>query len=134
MTRTTRQRTAIKDALARLGRPLSPQELLDAAQRDVPSVGLATVYRTVKALVDDGTIVAVALPGEPDRYELAGAQHHHHFRCRRCDRVYEIEGCPGGLASLVPPGFELDGHEVVLYGRCRACGRATRSAAAATAP
>ena len=29
--------------------------------------------------------------------------------------------CPGGLAALTPPGFALEGHELVLYGRCDAC-------------
>jgi len=121
MERTTRQRTAIRRVLERLARPLSPQELHDEAQREVPGIGMATVYRTVKALVNDGTIVPVELPGEPPRYEMAGARHHHHFRCRSCDRVFEVDGCPKGIAAIVPPGFELERHELVLYGRCRGC-------------
>ena len=121
MERTTRQRLAIRRALERLARPLSPQELHDEARREVAGIGLATVYRTVRALVDEGVAVAVELPGEPPRYELAGATHHHHFRCRACDRVFEVPGCPKGIASLVPAGFELDGHELTLYGRCDRC-------------
>jgi Fur family ferric uptake transcriptional regulator len=35
--------------------------------------------------------------------------------------VYEIRGCPKGLLALAPRGFVVDGHEVVLYGRCEAC-------------
>jgi Fur family ferric uptake transcriptional regulator len=35
--------------------------------------------------------------------------------------VFEVEGCPGNLRSVVPSGFRLERHEVVLYGVCRAC-------------
>ena len=51
MERSTRQRTAIRDALEAAQRPLLPQEVLDAAQAQVPSLGIATVYRNLKQLV-----------------------------------------------------------------------------------
>ena len=86
-----------------------------------PGLGIATVYRTLKALVEEGALTQVELPGEPPRYETHGKRHHHHFHCRACDRVYELEGCPEGLRSLTPAGFSLESHEVVLYGRCAAC-------------
>jgi Fur family transcriptional regulator, ferric uptake regulator len=121
MARNTAQRRAIRQALVDADRPLSPREVLDAAQQEVTGLGIATVYRNLKALVDDGWLAPVELPGEPPRYEVAGKSHHHHFVCRGCDRVYELSGCPGDLASLVPPGFRLDSHEVVLYGRCSTC-------------
>jgi Fur family ferric uptake transcriptional regulator len=121
MERSTRQRAAIISAIEREGRPLSPGEILAGAQAEVPGLGAATVYRTLKSLVADGVMVSVELPGEPPRYEPAGAKHHHHFRCRGCDRVFEVPGCAKGIAALLPRGFELDGHELVLYGRCRGC-------------
>jgi Fur family ferric uptake transcriptional regulator len=122
--RHTRQRAAIRRALEREARPLSPAELLAAARREVPGLGVATVYRAVKALVEEGTAVAVELPGEPARYERTPAGHHHHFRCRRCERVFEVPGCARGIAGLAPAGFEVDGHELVLYGRCAPCAAA----------
>jgi Fur family ferric uptake transcriptional regulator len=121
MERSTRQRAAILSAIERERRPLSPAEILTGARSEVPGLGTATVYRTLKALVAESVIVSVELPGEPPRYEPAGAKHHHHFRCRGCDRVFEVPGCPKGIGALVPRGFELDGHELVLYGRCRGC-------------
>ena len=121
MVRNTTQRRAIRKAFADAGRPLSPQEVLGLAQKDVPKLGIATVYRTIKGLVDEKRLTAVELPGEPSRYEIAGKEHHHHFHCRDCDRVYEVEGCPGDLRDLVPAGFELQDHDVVLYGLCLRC-------------
>ena len=119
--RQTRQRAAIRRALEAEALALAPAELLAAARREVPGLGVATVYRTLKALVEEGLAVTVDLPGEPARYERTPPGHDHHFRCRACARVYEVPGCARGIAALVPAGFELDGHELVLYGRCGAC-------------
>jgi Fur family transcriptional regulator, ferric uptake regulator len=122
MQRHTRQREAIRKALAEAGRPLSPQELLAAARGTLPRLGIATVYRTVKAMLEDGTVRAVELPGAPARYELSGKGHHHHFHCRACDGVFEVEACPGRMRGLLPGGFRLERHEIILYGLCADCG------------
>lgn len=121
MQRRTKQRQAICAVFLEAQRPLSPQEVLELARVRVPSLGLATVYRTLKALLEEGFLVSVELPGEVPRYERAGKAHHHHFLCRVCGRVYELEGCPKDVETLVPPGFLAEGHEVTLYGRCAAC-------------
>ncbi len=119
--RRTQQKDAIREAFASEGRPLSPQEALESAQSRVPGLGIATVYRAIKRFLTDGTLVAVELPGATTRYELAGLGHHHHFCCRRCDRVYDVEGCPPRVAELTPDGFELEAHEIVLRGVCSGC-------------
>jgi Fur family ferric uptake transcriptional regulator len=119
--RNTQQRSAIRAALAQADRPLSPQEILDAARGDQPSLGIATVYRNVRSLVDEGWLQAVDLPAAASRYELANKQHHHHFHCRVCDGVFEIDDCPGNLRDLAPAGFVPETHEVILYGLCVSC-------------
>ncbi len=124
MERDTRQRRAIRKVLEAAGRPLSPQELLEGARRQAPTLGLATVYRSVRSLVAEGWLAPVSLPGEPARYEPAGKRHHHHFRCRRCDRVFEVEGCRQATVARAPRGFVIEDHEVVWYGRCAACAKA----------
>lgn len=121
MERDTAQRRAIRDVFEAADRPLGPREVLNAAQSAVPTLGIATVYRTLKALVEETWLVQVDLPGEAPRYERSGKKHHHHFVCDACDRVYEVDGCPGNLRSVVPHGFQLDRHEVVLYGMCEDC-------------
>ena len=121
MVRRTQQRDAIRAALEDADRPLGPQEVLEAAQEIVPALGIATVYRNIRAMVDEGSLHVVELPGAPARYEIAGKAHHHHFHCTRCDRVYEVEDCPGQIADLTPSGFVLETHELTLYGRCADC-------------
>jgi Fur family ferric uptake transcriptional regulator len=119
--RDTSQRRAIRQVLEASDRPLTAPEILEAAQVEVPGLGVATVYRTVKALQLDGLLHQVELPGDVPRYELSGKDHHHHFHCRMCKRVFEVEACPGELTHLTPPGFSLETHEVILYGRCATC-------------
>lgn len=121
MERSTRQRHAIRATLAAAQRPLLPQELLASAQAQVPGLGIATVYRSLKALLDEGEVRLVALPGENPRYETVGQGHHHHFQCRQCSRVFDVHACPGDLSRLAPAGFTVDDHELTLYGRCREC-------------
>lgn len=121
MERNTRQRSAIRDAIALADRPLLPQEVLEAAQHDVPGLGIATVYRTLKALVEEGELQSVNLPGDNPRFEVVGHQHHHHFQCRQCQRVFDVHACPGDLSRMAPQGFTVEDHDVTLYGRCRDC-------------
>jgi Fur family ferric uptake transcriptional regulator len=130
MQRKTRQRAAIRRAIQAAKRPLSPREVLEQARLAVRATGLATVYRTLKLLVAEGSVHAISLPGEAPRYEAAKLKHHHHFQCTRCQRIYDVPGCPGNLRGLAPRGFTVVDHDLTLYGRCSACGkrelRATR--------
>ncbi len=119
--RNTKQREAVRSALANAERPLSIDELLKAASRRVDGLGVATVYRAVGALLDDGWIELVEIPGEPARYERSNKGHHHHFQCEKCDRAFDIAGCLDNLRSLVPPRFRVKQHSVTLYGVCATC-------------
>lgn len=121
MQRDTSQRRAIRAAFVDANRPLSFDEAFQTARKQVPSLGIATVYRTVKALAEKGTLVPVDLPGEPSRFEVSGKGHHHHFSCDRCGKVFELNGCPPNIKGLLPPGFTMSRHEVVLYGCCAKC-------------
>lgn len=121
MDRRTRQRHAIQLVLKASDRPLGVQEVFEAARSILPQLGVATVYRTIRALSEEGLLVPVEIPGENPLYEPAGKLHHHHFRCRDCARVYELEGCLPNLKELTPPGFSFEGHEIVLYGLCSSC-------------
>ena len=121
MERRTRQRDAIREVVEAANRPLSAAEIHEASESRLTGIGIATVYRTIKSLIDAGEVVTVSLPGDTPRYERAALGHHHHFHCRACGRVFEVHGCPKNLSRLAPRGFEVDGHEIILYGRCSGC-------------
>ena len=121
MVRNTQQGNAIRQALKKAGRPLSAQETLAMAQNKVPGLGIATVYRNLKSLQQDGSVVAVELPGQSPRWELSPEKHHHHFLCNTCDKLYEINACPSDLQRLLPEGYTLEEHDILLRGLCNDC-------------
>ncbi|MFI5363646.1 MAG: Fur family transcriptional regulator [Elusimicrobiota bacterium] len=127
MLRDTAQRRAIRRALDEAGRPLGALEVLESSRRDAPGLGIATVYRALKALGAEGRVATVEIPGEPPRYEAAGKGHHHHFLCSSCGKAYELGGCLGGLPGLLPRGFKMSGHELLLHGSCAACSMGRRN-------
>ncbi len=69
-------------------------------------------------------MVFVHLPGGGTRFEPAGRGHHHHFRCEHCDVIFELHTvCPMAVlaGALLPGGFRVAGHELMLYGTCARC-------------
>lgn len=77
--RETKQRNAIHTVLDEAKRPLSPQELLALAGVLVPGIGIATIYRNVKIMVEQGALSTVHIPGEPPRFILPQYRKAHLF-------------------------------------------------------
>lgn len=67
--RRTKQRDAILDRILSAEGPLSVGEIHERASKGLPGLGMATVYRTVKALREEREVSVVELPGEEPRYE-----------------------------------------------------------------
>ena len=121
MTYTTRQKLELAKIFHRAQRPLTAQEVRRRAQRNLPSLGLATVYRALRQFVSDGQVRLIELPGVPPHYESAARHHHHFFLCQRCKQLFDLIGCVRGLTMLAPQGFRVQQHEIVLYGQCAGC-------------
>jgi Fur family ferric uptake transcriptional regulator len=121
MKRKTNQRNAIQEAFRRDDRPLGIDEILRAGRQLVESLNEATIYRNIKLLVETGWLRKINAADLGTFYERAGKKHHHHFRCRSCDRLFEVPGCPLKKSRSVPPGFVTEGHEVMLFGICSSC-------------
>lgn len=120
-TRNTRQKQAIRDAFIDADRPLAYEEVLELAKEQVEGMSIATVYRNVNSLVDEGWLVRVEVPGMPTRYETAGKDHHHHFKCNDCGKLFELKGCEIRVKPKLPGGFRTTGHEFFVYGLCPRC-------------
>jgi Fur family ferric uptake transcriptional regulator len=117
----TLQQTAILNVLKSFDRPVSPRELLEAASVESPGLGLATVYRALKKLLDSGEVRKIEVAGLPPHFERTGLGHHHFFVCEECRKIFDLHGCPGGLQKILPKGFRMKSHEVVIHGSCREC-------------
>jgi len=123
MSRKTEQRRVIREIFESIPRPLSPNDVLEEAQKQIEGIGIATVYRNLKYFHESGWLTKVELANEPTRYERADLDHHHHFHCKSCDRVFDLPGCAGNLNHLLPEHFTLQDHELNLFGRCADCNK-----------
>lgn len=119
--RQTQQRAAIVTAIEEMACAFTPQEVLDRAQRACPGLGIATVYRSIRALVEQGRIQRVVVAGGAPRYERTNVTHHHHFHCKTCGEVAPLEGCALKKTYRLPVGFKASSHEVTFTGTCPTC-------------
>lgn len=123
--RETRQRAAVLGALAG-GDALSAQELHSRVRRRGGSVGLATVYRALRVLAEEGTVDVLREDPAQARYRLCSLDHHHHLVCDTCGRVEEIPDCDvSEWAARVARrrGFTVRSHRAEIVGTCRSCRR-----------
>lgn len=123
----TSQRRAILQALEEAPGPLTPQEVLERAASFQASLGLATVYRNLNAMEAKGLVTVVHLPNESTRYERSRVDHHDHFACDSCGKVFELDAnCPVAVleGATLPGGFHVRDHSLTLYGSCPDCSAA----------
>lgn len=124
--RVTRQRLAVADALTDVGRQISAQDLYRQLRRRDPSIGRATVFRTLEALVVAGVARRLELDGHVYGYVACRPEHHHHLACDRCGRVEEIDEAyirPVAEQVAANLGFRIDDARVDFYGLCASCAR-----------
>ena len=121
--RKTNQREGVIQIFKDSSGPLTPQEILERMQKKGDNIGIATIYRTLKLLVESEQIVSVTLPDGQTRYEMAHLDHHHHFKCRLCSQIFDLDHCPIQIGKNLnlPEGFSLEGHEITLFGLCDKC-------------
>lgn len=120
--RNTVQGETIREVISHSERPLTVEEIHGQAARKHQGLGIATVYRAVQRLAEEGVVQPVTFPGEGHQYfEPRGKQEHHHFLCRRCDRAFCVSGVPVMWDRIVPGGFQLQEHQVTLSGLCKDC-------------
>ncbi|MGY1752402.1 Fur family transcriptional regulator [Blastococcus sp. SYSU D01042] len=122
--RTTRQRSALVALLDELDGFRSAQDLHALLRERGDSVGLATVYRALQALVDDGQLDVLRGSDGEASYRRCSPAHHHHLVCRSCGKTVEVADQPvERWASRVASehGFSDVAHQVEVFGTCAAC-------------
>ncbi len=124
--RPTRQRTAVAQALASVDDFRSAQDIHDLLVRAGTPVGLATVYRTLNALVEAGEVDLLRTEDGEAIYRRCSETHHHHLVCRSCGATIEVEG-PAverwTSAIAAEHGYSEVSHALEIFGTCGACRR-----------
>ena len=111
--RTTSQKKAIQEVFRINDRPLGVDEIVSAGHQIIDSLD--------KSTVEQGWLLKISHPTLGTIYERSGKEHHHHFHCRFCNKVFELPGCALKEEILTPPGFVIEGHNVFLFGTCASC-------------
>jgi Fur family transcriptional regulator, ferric uptake regulator len=124
MKRRTWQRTAVQEALASRDDFVSAQALHSQLRAGGSPIGLATVYRALADLAEEGDADSLQAEGESLYRACTSPGHHHHLICRSCGRTVEIEAdaiesWAAGVAAQ--HGFSDPQHVVDVFGLCAAC-------------
>ena len=104
---------------------LSAEELYQKLRGLDPSIGQATVYRSLRLMRDAGLARELHFGGDVTRFEPhLETAHHDHLICEECGKTVPvldegIELLQANLAAL--HGFKPTKHRMYLYGICPAC-------------
>ena len=121
--RNTKQREEVWQALEATPGFVSAQQLHQTLRDSGSGIGLATVYRSLNSLSQNGDADSLSLEGE-NLYRACSPGHHHHLICRQCGETSEIEASAveawaGSVAA--EHGYAKPQHIVDIFGLCPAC-------------
>lgn len=84
----TPQRLCILKILSNHTHP-TIDELLDEIRKEYPSISLATVYKNLNILLDQGFVVEVNSPNNKARFDIYETPHFHSI-CEKCNHIEDI--------------------------------------------
>jgi Fur family ferric uptake transcriptional regulator len=129
--RVTRQRRAIAQAFFESPGHPNIDELYTRIRERHPHIGQATVYRTLKLLVESGLAEPSRFGDGTTRYEAADEHDHHdHLICVECGHIVEFRDDEiERLQELIAKNhhYRMTDHKMVIYGECldTTCARRT---------
>jgi Fur family transcriptional regulator, ferric uptake regulator len=130
--RSSAPRTAVVGALADVGCGVTVREIEDLLDSRGDRVGVASIYRALELLEEEGLVQRFDVGENAARYEpaLPSGEHHHHIVCERCGevRAFEDEDLERAIRRVARRvDFAVEGHDVTLRGECPECSGARRS-------
>lgn len=84
----TPQRLCVLKILARHEHP-TIDELFESIKKDYPSISLATVYKNLNTLLDEGLVVEVNTPNQKSKFDIYEIPHLH-VVCEKCGSVMDV--------------------------------------------
>lgn len=121
--RFTEQRAAVYRYLRRTDKHPSADDVFTSVRAVIPDISLATVYKSLEALVGCGLASKLTYGDGSARYD-GRTDPHPHARCLTCGRVADLPGRLDheAIADLGRiPGFTVEGYRVEIIGVCEPC-------------
>lgn len=119
--KTSKQRQAILQELcSRCDHPTADQ-IYFKLKDQYPSLSLATVYRNLRQLEENGIVVRIPCP-EADRFD-GKTKEHCHMTCLKCSDVIDLEIENDAQIDTMPNAFggKITGHTLMYFGYCEKC-------------
>ena len=122
--RITPQREMILEALAQSEKHMYADEVIVKVQKQTQTINVATVYRTLDMLWEEGLVCRNNLSGGRIVYSTQKHGPHIHLVCRQCNRI--IDADPNILESLHEAlysqyEFIADLQHISIFGTCLDC-------------
>lgn len=121
--RMTRQRKIIKEILCKSHEHPTAEAIYEEARKELPDIGLGTVYRNLQVLVEDGMAIQLNCDKRYSRYDGNITPHAHLF-CEQCHQVYDIdlEISDSLLGSAAKKsGADIRSYHLEFKGICKNC-------------
>jgi Fur family ferric uptake transcriptional regulator len=121
--RSTRQRDLIIEAFFKSHRHVNAEELYRIVRKRDPHIGVATVYRTLRLLIESGVATQRNFGSGQACYEVVD-HHHDHLICTRCGAILEFENETIEELQIEVARkhrFTITHHKLELYGLCESC-------------
>lgn len=124
--RLTTQRLAVLNAVVQeSGRHLSATEIYEIVRSKHPGIGLATVYKNLRMLAQEGILSKIELLNKTAYYEICDNHSLHcHLICSKCGKIIEVRGekIQVAMKLLQSDGnFTVQQGPISLYGICEDC-------------
>lgn len=122
---TTKNQKLILSLLEKINTEISAQEIHFNLRQQGSSTGLATVYRTLKALHQEGLIQERVSPTGESLYSVIKHEHHpHHLNCVSCGESIALNDCPIDEQLhqwCESQNFTVYYHTLEFFGLCDRC-------------
>lgn len=134
--RLTTPRAAVVDAIGRHERPFTAEQLVAELSATHPTIGRATVYRTLEILAAVDVLTRLIQADGRPAYLLGTPGHRHHLVCSECGAAVPFTLCP--VDQLVgeltrDTDFAIHDHLLEVFGICPTCQRDERAPGPLTA-
>ena len=123
--RSTRQREAVLSAVEQVNSHPSVDAVYHIVRKSLPKISLATVYRNLHLLAEEGKLREVQFQGDVIRYDAITGPHEH-FYCRNCHGVWDIHrSLPKNAVKSIERKMKssVEMYTLDYYGLCVKCAR-----------
>jgi len=125
----TKQRELILKFLYENEGHFTPEDIYMLIKKSYPNVniGIATVYRTLTLLENEGIASSISFGAQGKKYEFGMRKHHDHLICTGCGEIIEffdetIEERQEEIAKKF--NFKMQDHTMKIIGLCEKCQKA----------